>query len=224
MENLSSFGGRYAKWKMEKPGRYRSGFLIHLRYGHRWRKRLLLFKLPSMKILLSFLLLAFTLTATAQEFTAPRLTKTAIGESGCHAYLPPGSETFDVSNSEDGSTLYTGDFLVDEYSYGLIVVKLSQDAQIATQEDKEALLTSYMDYLQVTFAITSSVGYGKGHTLEKYPEATGVLDYWIDEDATEWVVKGWCDGKTLAIMMLYGPGAYPSYNVQNMFLDGFRFD
>lgn len=177
-----------------------------------------------MKILLSFLLLAFTLHAAAQEFTPPRLTKTAIGESGCYAYLPPGSETFDVSSSEDGSTLYTGDFLHGDYYYSLIVVKLSPDAQIATQEDKEALLTSYMDYLQETFAITSSTGYGKGHTLEKYPEATGVLDYWIDEDATEWVVKGWCDGKTIGIMMLYGPDTYPSYNVQSMFLDGFRFD
>ena len=34
----------------------------------------------------------------------------------------------------------------------------------------EALLISYLDFLQSSFAIVSAAGYGKGHTTEYNPE------------------------------------------------------
>lgn len=170
------------------------------------------------------LFLVGTLRAQSADFTPPRLVKTAIGASGCHAYLPDDAEiAFDVSYSPDSSVVYTGDFASGDFHYAVIVVKLN-NMVLETLEEKQAMLTSYLDFLQSEFSITESAGYGMGHTLTAYPDATGVLDYWEDADLDEWTVKAWADGSTMAVMAVYGATDYPSYSALEVYLNGFRFD
>lgn len=172
------------------------------------------------------LLFFFTSALFAQdsEEPVPRFHKVAIGTSGTFAYVPNDEEfSVDLSYSPDSSRVYNGEVLSGNYRFAIIVVKFN-GMELVDQQEREDMLVSYMDYLQETFSIVSSAGYGKGHTLDQYPEATGVIDYWEDEDGDEWAVKGWADAHTLAVLMLYGTGTYPHYNVQDMFLNGFRFD
>lgn len=174
--------------------------------------------------LLAIAFFASALFTAAQdgEFKIPRFTKTAISTSGCFAYLPVSDAIFDVSYSPDSSIVYTGDFPVDDYHYALIVVKL-KDTYLAGKEEKENMLISYLDFLKESFSIEGAAGYGMGRMLESNPDAIGILDYWEDTDKDQWVVEGWADGSTIAVMMIYGPGEFPNTNVANIYLEGFRF-
>jgi hypothetical protein len=162
----------------------------------------------------------------AQEtaYKIPRFEKMAIGGSGCSAYFPNDIEgNFDLSFSEDSSEVYTGDFVSGGFHFAVIVVKLNGTV-LETTEDKESMITSYLDFLKGQFSVVGAVGYGMGHTLESHPAAIGVIDYWESGDGDQWAVKSWADETVVAVMMLYGATEYPNYNVQTIFLDGFRFN
>lgn len=173
---------------------------------------------------LSFLLLPILLTAqTTSTVKVPRLSKMAIGQSGCAAYFPEGMPEFELSKSEDGSDVYTSEVEVDGFLFGCIAVKFGETFTDSSPEDMEALLISYMEFLQGNFGVTASAGVGKGHTLESAPDARGVIDYWEDAAGVQYAVKGWVNQQALGIMVIYGPKEYPHFNLQQMYLDGFRF-
>jgi hypothetical protein len=54
----------------------------------------------------------------------------------------------------------------------------------------------------------------------KNKEATrGVIDYWEDKDGVSYKIKGWTDGKYIAVMYAYAKTELPDTKV-NVFLDG----
>ncbi|MBI5916597.1 MAG: hypothetical protein HY842_14565 [Bacteroidetes bacterium] len=170
-----------------------------------------------------FLLPVFLCAQDESSVKIPRLSKTAIGQSGCAAYLPAGMPEFGVEASEDGSDVYTSELDVDGYRFGCIAVRFAEPDLEATPDEMEQLLIAYMEYLQGALEITGSTGIGTGHTLEDYPDARGVLDYWEDGEGTQYVVKGWVNQKYLGILLISGAAEYPYFNLQQMYLDGFRF-
>jgi len=172
---------------------------------------------------ISLLLLFFTQAFGQEDYKAPRLRKVAISNSGCYAYLPSDDIEVDLSYSEDSAAVYTTDFSDGDYHFAVIVVQLN-GVVLESAEDKTKMLEGYMDFLQTQFAIVSAAGYGEGHTIESEPNAVGVIDYWLDEDDDHWEVKGWANANTLGIMMIYGANDYPIFNIQQMYLDGFRFN
>lgn len=180
--------------------------------------------MKSLATFLSFLVLPFFLAAQSDtKIPVPRLSKIPIGQSGCSAYFPDGMSEFELSKSEDGSDVYTGEANVDGYYFACITVKFAEPLTNISAEEQEELLISYMDYLKNNFGIITSAGVGRGHTLESAPDARGVLDYWEDAEKTKFAVKGWVNSNYIGIMILYGPTEYPIFNVQQMYLDGFRF-
>jgi hypothetical protein len=161
--------------------------------------------------------------AQGNSGAVPRFSKYDIEDSGCKVYLPKAPENIDVSYSQDSSLVYTLE--VDPeywspYRFGLIVVKL-KDVDLNGQE--EDMLKAYMDFLKTTLNITSSAGYGLGHTLNTHSTAKGVLDYWLDDQGDDWVVKGWAAESTLTIMYIYGNEPFDNINIQQLFFNGFRF-
>lgn len=182
-------------------------------------------KIESMKRFILILVFSkLTLAASTQsEQKIPRLVKTPISNTGCSAYFPKVDQelTFELSYSQDSSKMYTGEVEHGTHKFAIIMVKMNH--KLSETKEKEELLTNYLDYLKTSFEIAKSAGYGKGHTMESEPKATGVIDYWEGKDKTQWGVKAWAAEDVLAIMMLYGPEKYPIFNVQKMFLDGFRF-
>ena len=128
---------------------------------------------------------------------------------------------FEMSYSEDSAKVYTGECKADGISYGLICVKLKEPVEAGTQA--EDLMINYLDFLKTQFKIKSSAGYGKGHTMDKKPEAKGVIDYWTDQTGDEWKVKGWTDGKFIAVLYVYASGKLEYSPKQDVFLNSFRF-
>lgn len=178
----------------------------------------------------NFLLtLIFTLyisVSKANENTSiPRFSKYPIAETGCAVYLPSDPREFQVSHSEDGSEVYTAEVMHGEHYFNVIVVKFSDEtaADYKTEADIKEVLTNYLDYLQEVLGVTFSAGYGWGHTQDDYAKAVGVIDYWSDSEGFVYAVKAWCDGKYLSVLSLYGKEDYPIFNVQQLFLNGFRF-
>lgn len=174
------------------------------------------------KSLLFILFALASLVSTAQE-KVPHFTRVSIANSGVSIYMPDDEEfVVDTQTSPDGALVFTGEVLCGEYRFATIVVNFNE-LKLETKEDKESMLTSYLDYLQESFSITANAGYGKGHTLEKYPNVVGVIDYWQDIDEDEWAIKGWASETQLVIFMLYGTGTYPYLNAQQLFFDSVQF-
>ena len=180
--------------------------------------------MKSFATLFAALLFPIILSAQSEETVkVPRLSKMDIGQSGCAAYFPEGMPDFELSKSEDGADVYTSDMEVDGFRFACITVKFTEPFTDSEPDELEELLIGYLEYLQTQFEITSSAGVGLGHTLESAPDARGVLDYWEDGEGTQYAVKGWINQKAIGIMISYGPGEYPHFNLQQMYLDSFRF-
>ena len=167
------------------------------------------------------LTIIFLILSTASLVQAQSLKKYDIGSSGCKAYFFCNPGEFEITYSEDSSKVYTGECKSDSLSWGVICVALKEP--IAAGSEAEDMLASYLDYLKTAFNITSAAGYGKGHVMNNYADARGMIDYWKDKDGDEWKIKGWTDGKFIAVLYVYAKGKLDETNKVNIFLDGFRF-
>ncbi len=146
------------------------------------------------------------------------LKKIPISNSGCSLYSFCEMK-FDESKSRDSSTVYAGECVKEEVTYGTICVRLiNPPADLTMAED---LLVAYLDYLKQSFAITKAAGYGKGHRLNKNADTRGVLDYWEDKEKNNWKVKAWTDGKFIGVLYAFSKKELPEQRV-NVFLEGFR--
>lgn len=152
----------------------------------------------------------------------PRLRKQPITGCGVSIYAPDGFKVEDAEKSPDGSDVITAEAEVGAHTFGVICVRFKDE--MSAEDDLEAVLTGYLDYLKESLEITQSAGYGKGHRIDAVPAARGMIDFWEDEDGDEWKVKGWVTPKHLVFLSVYGEGEYPLPNVREMFLDGFRED
>lgn len=174
------------------------------------------------KLFLTLYIAFFTLYNQAQE-TFPRMVKQDIGTSGCQAYFPGTVESFELSYSEDGASVYTGEIEVNGYNFATITVKFANPIPDRAGVVWDGLVDSYLTFLQQQFSITESVGLGKGHSLESHPIAKGYLDYWEDADGIQYVIKVWMDENYMGILFIYGDINQFNFNIQQVFLNGFRF-
>lgn len=159
--------------------------------------------------------------SSALSAQTPRFQKYPVMESGTYIYFPA-EAVFEKSYSEDSSDVYTCEAEVGGINYGAIIVKFAGELN-DEPSDWEALLSLYMEYLaSSTFALTSQVDPGYGHTLESAPEAKGILMYGEDADVNQYAIKGWINKYVLAVLFVYSKEEM-NINVQNLFLNGFRF-
>jgi hypothetical protein len=171
-------------------------------------------------LILTALLLVPALLINAQS--SPVFTRYKISETGCSAYFPSDPGQITVEQSPDSLSVYTGEATWGSANYALILVDLEDHMADLSIEELEDLMTAYMDYLQGEFDLTESTGYGKGHTLDSNPDATGIIDYWEDDDGTKYDVKSWADNHFLSVLIVYSTEDVDE-NYKSMFLDGFRF-
>lgn len=163
---------------------------------------------------LSFVFLFFVFSSSSFSQT---LKKFEIAASGCSVYSFCDPGKFELTYSEDSAKVYTSECKNDDIYYGIICISLKND--IAVMADAEAILISYLDFLKSAFKIKSAVGYGKGHRLKGKENTRGIVDFWKDEEKNNWKVKGWTDGKFIAVLYAYSLKDLPEQKV-NIFLDG----
>ncbi|MEZ4827292.1 MAG: hypothetical protein R3C61_13590 [Bacteroidia bacterium] len=156
------------------------------------------------------------------EGQVPRFAKYPVMASGASLYMPQEPE-WQLSYSEDSSEVYTTEVSLDTVLFGAIVVKFAEDLG----EDTlvwENLLMSYLEYLNSpsAFGFSNVTDPGYGHQLSSHPKARGILEYAEDEAGTQYSLKGWIDNQYLAILFLGYPREI-NYNIEQMYLGGFRF-
>lgn len=168
-----------------------------------------------MKPILSFVAaLLLTMTSSAQS-----LKKVYIGTFSVsyYAFCTP---TFIKDYSQDSLLLYVGECEKDGVTYGVICVQFNET--VSDMNQAEGMVVDYLDFLKKNFDITKSVGYGKGNHLGDNENTRGVTDYWEDKDKNNWKIKGWTDGKYIAV--LYGYSAKELDETKlNIFLDSLKF-
>lgn len=151
---------------------------------------------------------------------AQSLKKYAINKSGCSAYFFCDPGVFKMEKSPDSSEVYTGECNNNDVGYGIICVKLKD--KIEDLKVSEDVLISYMDYLKTSLNITDAVGYGKGHRLKEKEDTRGVIDYWKDKEGDNMKVKGWTNGKYIAVMYVYTKQEVPDQKA-NVFFESLLF-
>jgi hypothetical protein len=92
-----------------------------------------------------------------------------------------------------------------------------------TEEELIYVAEDYLDYLQGEFSIVSHTGYSTGYWMESNPEATGIEDYWTDNEGDPWVVMTWVDPYNLAVLYIYSNPDASTYQYKDFFLNSFRF-
>jgi hypothetical protein len=168
-----------------------------------------------MENLLFFLATSFAI----RRFSAPRKFKNCfIGDTGCSALLYSGDEGIDSITTRTGDDLYYHECKEKNISYGLICIKLNQTYEL---EAAEQLLGVYIDKLRQPFHIRHNTGLNKDEDWNQVSSAT-LTDYWQDSHKTDWKVKGYTDGRHMAVLFVKNIGQ-ADVNKQDLFLDSFHF-
>jgi len=168
-----------------------------------------------------FLLIAFSISVLllhAQSFKKVQI-KDSQNDSGCSLYSWCDFQ-FKTELSQDSSLVFESECNKDGLNYGVIGIKLR--GAIGDLDQAQETLIRYLDYLKTNFKITKSAGYGKGHRLNNNENTRGIIDYWEDNDKNNWKVKGWTNGKYIAVLYGYSAKELPE-SILNVYLDGFRF-
>ena len=168
---------------------------------------------------LTFLIILFIgIIISAQ---VPRFAKYPIAETGTQFYFPE-EPKWQKSISEDKSEIYITTSVIGDVEYGLIAVKLAEEA-VKSNENPEALMENYVNYLNDNvFKFTKKTDFGKGHTLENQPDVKGIIEYAETEDGTKYTVKSWTNKSMIAVMYV-GSKKEVNINFQEIYFKGIRF-
>jgi hypothetical protein len=173
----------------------------------------------SLSALASFLLLAFHLPF---QTISQSWEKFDISSSGCSAYFPYEPE-WELSYAEDSSLVWVGEAVEDDIYYGVICVEFSLPFYEATEDELIYVAEDYLDYLRGEFSIVSHTGYETGYWMDSNIDATGIEDYWEDNEGDPWVVMSWIDPFNMAVMYIYSSPELETYKNKDFFLNSFTF-
>jgi len=133
------------------------------------------------------------------------------------SYCDPGK--FGITYSADSAKVYTSECGLNDTYYMVICIEMKKNLPVIKAE---TALLDYLDLLKAQFKIVSATGYVKGQRLNAHEETRGIVDYWKDNEQFNWKVKGWTDGKLLAVLVAYSKKNLPETTI-NPFLDGLLF-
>lgn len=141
-----------------------------------------------------------------------------IGNTGCSAFLSSDSK-LECTLTESGDEFYFHEFKDKAVTYGMICVHMTDEYSLAEAEE---MLYSYVDKLKEPFYILHNTG---SHDDADWNAETSktVIDYWQDLNRKDWKVKGYTNGKTLAVLYVKNIG-HADVIKQDLFLDSFHFN
>jgi hypothetical protein len=141
-----------------------------------------------------------------------------IGDTGCSALLATEDE-LDYSLTSSGDKLFFHEFKEGKVTYGLICVQMSQEYSLT---EAEKMLNAYIDQLKGPLYILHNTGIHQDVDWNSESSRT-IIDYWQDVQKKDWKVKGYTNGKILAVLYVKNIGHADVTN-QDHFLDSFHFN
>jgi hypothetical protein len=120
--------------------------------------------------------------------------------------------------TKTGDLVQVYEYKDNDATFGIITIRLKN--RYAKLQQAEPVLTEFMQQLQPTFAVQHTTG----RMVDYEPQQTkmAVIDYWQDVEGTDWKVKGWTDGKTMAVLYIKNIAQVP-VEKEGFFLNGALF-
>lgn len=162
-------------------------------------------------------LFLFLATSFVFRFSArPKVAHQSIGDRGCSALLSGKRQK--ATATEGGDKLYFHEFKESQTTFGLICISLHQEYSL---DEASAMLQNYMEKLHVPFTILHQTGI-QPETDWNSQASCALVDYWQDGECVDWKVKGYTDGRSLAVLYVRNIGPVDVAR-QDLFLDSFYF-
>jgi hypothetical protein len=163
-------------------------------------------------------LILFLATSLVIRFSSSKRIKLqSIGNTGCSALLSSEKKT-ESCLTQSGDQLYFHEFRDKNVTYGMICVQMTHEC---TLEEAEEMLRSYIDKLKGPFYILHNTGIHSDADWNSETSQT-IVDYWQDASRKDWKVKGYTNGKTIAVLYVKNIG-HADVKKQDFFLDSFHF-
>jgi hypothetical protein len=163
-------------------------------------------------------LILFLATTLVIRFSSSKRTKLQfIGNTGCSALLS--DNKLDSNLTQSGDQLYFQEFKDNGVTYGMICVQMNEEYELCEAED---MLRSYIEKLKSPLYILHNTGINDDADWNSEATRT-VVDYWQDCNKKDWKVKGYTDGRTLAVLYVKNIG-HVDVKKQDLFLDSFHFE
>ena len=163
-------------------------------------------------------LILFLATTLVIRLSSNKRTKLQfIGNTGCSALLS--DNKLDSNLTQSGDRLYFQEFKDNGVTYGMICVQMNDQYELYEAEE---MLRCYMANLKAPLYILHNTGIHDDADWNSEATRT-VVDYWQDCSKKDWKVKGYTDGKTLAVLYVKNIG-HVDVKKQDLFLDSFHFE
>ncbi len=163
-----------------------------------------------------FFLLATSL-AIRLSYTK-KLRNYKIADTGCSALLFSGKRRFKQTKTDSGDNLYFNEFCQKAITYGVICIQMKEWYDL----DKALkMLGGYINKLKGPFYILHQTGLQKDVDWNTISSRT-LVNYWQDGDKTDWKIKGYTNGKFIAILYVKNITQL-DVGQQDLFLDSFHF-
>jgi hypothetical protein len=163
--------------------------------------------------------LVFLLTASLvlyQSSKKPR--RMFIGDTNCSVVFSPEAE-FDFTTSKDGDQMYFAEHTEKNIAYGVLCAQVNSPLPV---EEAQAVMVSFLNRLQKPFNALYSTGVDLCQSWSLEKDQIKMVDYWQDEDGLDWKVKGYTDGRIIAVLYVKNINEI-SVEKQDKFLDSFCF-
>jgi hypothetical protein len=160
-------------------------------------------------------LFMFLATSLMLRIPNPKFKRYLIGQSGCASLLISANNQLHIKHTKDGDVIYFNDTSVGGVTYGLICVHMKQ---LSTLPQAEKILVQYINRVRRPLGIA----YNILMEAEKAAGQTTITDYWQDEQGVDWKIKGYTNGKTVAVLYVKNV-TEAAVKEHEAFLNGFRF-
>lgn len=160
-------------------------------------------------------LFLFLATSLVLRIPKPKFKRYIIGNSGCSSFLPNDRNLLHIQRTKDGDRIYFNESNLRNVTYGLITVQMKD---VFTLKQAEEILVQYINRCRKPFGIS----YNISMQVENAAGKIVITDYWQDEKSIDWKVKGYTDGKTLALLYVKNITNAPVKDHDD-FLNSFRF-
>ena len=125
---------------------------------------------------------------------------------------------FERTKTESGDDLYFNEFTEKDVVYGMICVAMNRQIN---EDEAVDMLGKYMNKLKGPFFVFHQVGQERSNDWNQ--ESSGcIVDYWQDARGTDCKLKGYTNGKILAVLYVKNIGE-AEVEKQEAFLDSFHF-
>ena len=160
-------------------------------------------------------LFMFLATSLILRISTPKFRRYLIGHSGCTSLLLSGNNQLHIEHTTERDVIYFNESTVDGIMYGLICIQMKQ---LYTMSQAENILVQYINRVRKPLQIA----YNSMMEVENLNGQITITDYWQDNDGVDWKIKGYTNGKTVAVLYVKNITDVP-VKEHDTFLNGLKF-